>query len=95
MADGLGRLGRAVNANLQRLSDGKDQIEVMRAMEAFRRYELGRLDKIGAGSEVGEGFRDDFTAGHAVRRDKTIARLEKERPGAAPLFAEQAETRTA
>ncbi len=82
VADGLGRLGRAVDRRLHRLSDGKDQIVAMRAMEAFRQDELGRLDKIrGAGSEVGEGFQDAFMEGHAVRRDKTIARLEEERPG--------------
>ena len=82
VADGLGRLGRAVDQRLQRLREGKNQIVAMDAVEAFRRDERGRLDKIrGAGSEVGEGFQDAFMADHAVRRDKTIARLETERPG--------------
>lgn len=92
VAEGLGRLGRALTARAEREAPGnQDRTQALHALAKLRREELARLrEDLKPGAADPQGSGGGFLRGHMERRDAVLRALAERNPRSARLVAEQA-----
>lgn len=92
VAEGLGRLGRALMAREDRVEPGnQDRTQALRALAKMRKQELSRLrEDLKPGSADPHGSGKRFLQEHTKRRDAFLKALAERNPRSAKLVADRA-----